>query len=32
MISYVAEQVQYSMYLPTVEKLIDSIEFTNNKG
>jgi hypothetical protein len=24
MISYVAEQVQYSMYLPTVEKLIDS--------
>jgi hypothetical protein len=32
MISYVAEQVQYSMYLPIVEKLIDSIEFTNNKG
>lgn len=32
MISYVAEQVQYFMYLPTVEKLIDSIEFTNNKG
>lgn len=32
MISYVAEQVQYSMYLPTVEKLIDSIEFTNNTG
>jgi hypothetical protein len=32
MISYVAEQGQYSMYLPTVEKLIDSIEFTNNKG
>jgi hypothetical protein len=32
MISYVAEQVQYSMYLPTVEKLIDSIEFTNNNG
>jgi hypothetical protein len=32
MISYVAEQVQYSMYLPTVEKLIDSIEFTSNKG
>jgi hypothetical protein len=32
MISYVAEQVQYSMYLPTVEKLVDSIEFTNNKG
>ncbi|HEX2068528.1 MAG TPA: hypothetical protein VHF08_07470, partial [Nitrososphaeraceae archaeon] len=32
MISYVAEQVQYSMYLPTIEKLIDSIEFTNNTG
>ena len=32
MISYVAEQVQYFMYLPTVQKLIDSIEFTNNKG
>lgn len=32
MISYVGEQVQYSMYLPTIEKLIDSIEFTNNTG
>ena len=32
MISYVAEQFQYFMYLPTVQKLIDSIEFTNNKG
>jgi hypothetical protein len=32
MISYVAEQVQYSMYLSTIEKLIDSIEFTNNTG
>ncbi|HEX5892134.1 MAG TPA: hypothetical protein VFY41_04665 [Nitrososphaeraceae archaeon] len=32
MISYVAEQVQYSMYLPTIEKLIGSIEFTNNTG
>ena len=32
MISYVAEQVQYSMYLSTIEKLIDSIEFTNSTG
>ena len=32
MVSYVGEQAQYSKYLPIVEKLIDSIEFTNDKG